>query len=64
MPLQEAAQGGVSHHYMFFHADLSHIALKILRSMLSDRAKNCHVSFTESLQQRQTPAPEEEQGST
>ena len=50
--LQEAAQRGVSHHHMFFYADSSHIALKILRSMLSDRAKNCHVSFTESLQWR------------
>jgi hypothetical protein len=36
------------------------IALKISRSTLSDRAKNCHVSFTESSQQRQTLAPEEE----
>ena len=37
------------------------IALKISRSMLSDRAKNRHVSYTEFSQQRQTFAPEEEQ---
>ena len=42
----------------FCHTDL---ALKILRSTFSDRAKNGHVSFTsESSQQRQTPASEEE----
>ena len=28
-------------HYLSFHTDSSHTALKILRSMPSDRAKNC-----------------------
>jgi hypothetical protein len=46
MSLQEAAwEDGVSHHYFFFYTDLFHVALKILRSTLFDRAKNCHVSL-------------------
>ena len=60
--LREAAQKeGVSHHYLFFHIDSSHIASKISRYTLSDRAENRHVSFTESSQRRQMLAPEEEQ---
>jgi hypothetical protein len=59
MSLREAAQEeGVSRHYLFFHTDSSHISLEISRSA---RPKNHHVSFTESSQQRQTLAPEEEQ---